>query len=104
MNGLAKLKPGWAASLKHGTDHGSWRLPVKLVEQQRFDHDRHDVGYLDHTTDVHIIELLERDAVDRNHVSPGRDLVANKAAETHSNIAIDQEDYGQPRGQRLRQR
>src|SRR3981081_245424 len=67
------------------------RRDAVLFEQQRLDDDRHHVGELDHVADVDIVEFLELHAVDCDHVSRGRDLVPDDAAEAFSHVAVDQE-------------
>src|SRR5437667_6583 len=80
------------------------RMPRRFVRPDNPPGSRFQNRGIDDAPDIHIIELLELNAIDRDHVGAGRGLVADDAAETHADVAVDHENDRQARGKRPRQR
>ena len=61
-------------------------------KQQRLDDHRHHAGWRDHGAHVHIVEVLQLHAVDRNHVAREFQLGLQQVPEGATNIALNHKE------------
>src|SRR5262245_24194854 len=70
------------------------RYPRILAEHQRLDRDRNRKGRHTHPTQIDIVEIPQRDAVQRQDLGCDRAFLLEKRTDRLRDVAIENQEYG----------